>query len=190
MSSCLREISAWSPALDAIEYNYRSLFDESIQYGGLPSPEIDANWDDLVAERPFALTEVEVTDKLRHSATKAVHFTEEEGGEYLGFLEVFHQLHCINMLRKFVYSDYYASDRALLDTLDNVRMHMDHCLEMLRRNVMCYGDVSVLTYTWSAKKDIPNPNFDVMHKCRNFDRIVDWNRNGERALNRTPTKPV
>jgi len=50
----------------------------------------------------------------------------------------------------------------------------DHCIEMLRQNLMCRGDVTMLTYDWVKGMDGPLPNFNTPHQCRNFEKILNW----------------
>jgi hypothetical protein len=94
------------------------------------------------------------------------------------------------MLRKYVYKEHYKNDIAMQETEERLQVHLDHCIELLRMNLMCMSDVSVLTYTWSDKKDIPNPDFDVTHRCRDFDKIAEWNRQSSRITFETPEKPT
>ena len=56
----------------------------------------------------------------------------------------------------------------------------DHCIEALRQNLMCHGDVSVFTF-----KEFPEladqgiegnwPDFEINHMCRNFESLRKWN---------------
>jgi hypothetical protein len=45
---------------------------------------------------------------------------------------------------------------------------------MLRQNLMCRGDVMMLTYDWVKGMDGPLPNFNTPHQCRNFEKILNW----------------
>ena len=54
-------------------------------------------------------------------------------------------------------------------------MHVDHCIETLRLSLMCYGDVTpVLLDHRTGHKLMRQLDFNVHHKCRNFDQLVDW----------------
>ena len=47
---------------------------------------------------------------LRSGETKdAVRLPPEMGGGYLAWAEVNHQLHCLNLIRKAIYWDYYVN---------------------------------------------------------------------------------
>jgi len=93
----------------------------------------------------------------------------------MGSIEVFHQLHCLNMLRKFTYPKEYPEVQELWTTRPQfLRSHLDHCIEMIRQNLMCVADVGVISYDWVSGWEVPFPDFNTWHKCRNFDDILDW----------------
>lgn len=52
----------------------------------------------------------------------------------------------------------------------------DHCADLLRQKLMCDADVGVLTYNWVKNHSGPYPNFNTLHKCRNFDNVLAWGR--------------
>ena len=55
------------------------------------------------------------------------------------------------------------------------RMHVDHCLEALRLSFMCYSDITPLVLPYDDTRRVGRKlDFSVHHKCRNFDKIVDW----------------
>lgn len=39
---------------------------------------------------------------------------------------------------------------------------------------MCASDTGVITYDWIQGWDLPFPDFNTWHKCRNFDEVLDW----------------
>ena len=57
-------------------------------------------------------------------------------------------------------------------------MHVEHCTESIRLSLMCYGDIAPV---WVEIDPTNSPgvkaDFNVHHKCRNFDKIVDWVEN-------------
>lgn len=52
----------------------------------------------------------------------------------------------------------------------------DHCLEMLRQNLMCESDIGVITMQILPERgdNDPWPDFNTPHVCRNFEAIKDW----------------
>lgn len=49
---------------------------------------------------------------------------------------------------------------------------------------MCQADTGLITYAWVPFSDHPTPDFNTMHKCRNFDAIREW------VVDQAPEKPV
>ncbi|KAL9011506.1 MAG: hypothetical protein Q9173_003652 [Seirophora scorigena] len=70
-------------------------------FAGEPSPDIDASWDGMLAPMNIRVSEVELARENVESVA-----LPEDGG-YLAWIGSFHQLHCLNMLRKWIYHDYY-----------------------------------------------------------------------------------
>lgn len=56
-------------------------------------------------------------------------------------------------------------------------MHADHCIETLRLTLMCHSDVTPVLLKWDSYYDPPraSPDFNSHHRCRNFDKILEWN---------------
>lgn len=78
-----------------------------------------------------------------------------------------------NKIRKQLAPDYYPP----LDlSLDGNFRHIDHCVDSIRQSLMCASDVS--TVVWQKIPDINEEviriHSDVLHTCRNFDKIRQW----------------
>lgn len=99
--------------------------------------------------------------------------TGNEG--YRAGIQVFHKLHCLNLLRQSTYSDYYSHTGGDIQVEHmDLRGHLDHCLEMLRIDLMCQSDIGVYTFKEYEGFDGHWPDFSTLHTCRNFDAIRDW----------------
>ncbi|OCL05572.1 hypothetical protein AOQ84DRAFT_273195, partial [Glonium stellatum] len=83
-------------------------------------------------------------------------------------IEVFHSLHCLNMIRKEIYRDYYAD---LISMRPFWKIHIEHCLEALRQNIMCTSDLTPLGLEWVNGI---MPVFEQPHTCRDFERLRAW----------------
>jgi len=90
------------------------------------------------------------------------------------------------MIRQYTWKDYYHKHA---DTFNNTlidlnitdthtvgdRMHVDHCFETLRLVLMCNADVTPsLVIKNPDKSEGHEADFNTFHKCRNFDKIMDW----------------
>lgn len=50
----------------------------------------------------------------------------------------------------------------------------DHCIETIRRGIMCRGDVSLGTYTYLAgTRQITSRNW-APHQCVDFESLFSW----------------
>jgi hypothetical protein len=86
-------------------------------YRNDPSPEVDGAWSRIADVGRLLITEEDVVGlgKDPKSASKAPEKLlramgrEHEGDLYEVQIDVFHQLHCLNEIRKHVYWDYYAT---------------------------------------------------------------------------------
>ncbi|KAG1733895.1 uncharacterized protein EDB91DRAFT_1238504 [Suillus paluster] len=145
-------------------------------YRGSPSPEIDAVWEEIAVDaRSVRMTAEQLLRIGKKPSPAMARYPDEYGGGYMVTIEGIHMLHCINMLRRVSWGDHYrSSDFAIHDSPEGFRTHLDHCIEMLRQNIMCRGDVAMLTYDWVEGSLDPLPNFNVPHQCRNFEKILDW----------------
>lgn len=55
------------------------------------------------------------------------------------------------------------------------RKHVDHCIETLRLSLMCTGDVTpMLLITKDGTLEGAQADFDVHHKCRDYEKIRDF----------------
>ncbi|KAI8312776.1 Cyclochlorotine biosynthesis protein O [Colletotrichum sp. SAR11_240] len=108
---------------------------------------------------------------------KYEHIPKELGGGVKGFLNVFHQLHCLNLVRQYTYrNDYdYSNVTAFRAPEELVRGHIDHCIETIRKSLMCTADVTPVVFEKDpSRASGSKSDFNLWRKCRNFDRIQDW----------------
>jgi len=55
------------------------------------------------------------------------------------------------------------------------RMHVDHCIETLQLQLMCNADTTPMLVLKDDSRAIGSKaDFNVHHKCRNWDRVVEW----------------
>lgn len=139
-----------------------------------PTKSVDLQWGQVnFGDQMVSAAEM----SLLHKPLDSLMVTDPKTGEkgYRIGLEVFHQLHCLNMIRKATYPDYQ-------DDYDNgdfgvpreeLRGHLNHCIEMLRMNLMCHADVGVITFHEMEGKGMW-PDFSSWHVCRDYDAVRTW----------------
>ncbi|KAK0619659.1 hypothetical protein B0T14DRAFT_430637 [Immersiella caudata] len=185
-----------APALEVVKYlprhHYPAAFRQTNPWRGPPgtySDEIDLAWHQIeLGAGGIRLTEAEVLE-LNMTGTEGhpLHkIPEEHGGGYLAMLEVFHQLHCLNSLRMGLWYnyDYYKVLEEVVPR-ENVITHYDHCIDILRISLMCQADVTPALFydpLEDPRRRDALPDWSSLHTCREFDAILDWNKNGPRSV--------
>ncbi|KAF4454916.1 hypothetical protein F53441_2655 [Fusarium austroafricanum] len=182
----IRKTSFYSPVLDSI--NFKMMPKET--EGGLfeaknpskwrnslkPDPEVDEAWEDLEVIRVFPITENEVR-RLGKDPELLVKFPPEYGlgdNAYMAQIDMFHQIHCLNLLRHLAWAEYNRNGTAKKPFSDLHWVHVSHCTDILMQNLMCNGNLDIITFNWVETQTNPFPDFGVMHQCRDFDAISEW----------------
>ncbi|KAN0122945.1 protein of unknown function (DUF3328) domain containing protein [Hyaloscypha variabilis] len=175
----VKQFSAYSPAAKAVEYNkvkFNNTMGEGSPYVG-SGPEVDKAWHAIsydIGDQVITNEELDIIG-MPKTHLRAIHPKTGVEGYRVG-LEVFHQLHCINLLRQVTYKDYYTKlgNGNFAAGEEELQMHTDHCLEILRLNVQCNADVGVFTFYLLEDDPLPWPELNSWHQCRNFDKVRDW----------------
>ncbi|KAK8036426.1 Cyclochlorotine biosynthesis protein O [Apiospora marii] len=153
----------YSPANHLIRYERRPFVlgfgDDMTEYEAKPSPELDAKWDDLYSMGIVAVSQ----EQASHLEEKTQPLPDDPDNRYVLGMNVFHDLHCLNMLRKHLLPEYYPEHRNASSTEDGF-MHIMHCVDALRQSIMCNVDLSIIPFQVGD------------HMCRNFEVVQDWAR--------------
>jgi len=185
---CMRHSSTYSSAMEQVsnklhDVRFNGTLGKNSEFSGHwgdPDEDMDREWNKwgFVKYASFSRDEFEAMGMDLEGSAR---FTEEYGGGgYIGFLEISHKMHCLNVIRQAYHRDYYERPENkkwatwLNDEPLTVKVHINHCFEMLRQNVMCSADLGVIPHHWV--KDIPDPfaNFNTVHKCRDLDSVAKW----------------
>ncbi|KAI4863017.1 hypothetical protein F4820DRAFT_471924 [Hypoxylon rubiginosum] len=180
--TCARKLSPYSPALETGDVEYEEFTDQNhlmqpSPYRGNPTPEIEEAWIRLWRLPTIHFPEEHMVALNKSPPASYVHVADEYGGGMLGFLDVFHQLHCLNMIRQYTYRDVYdySNVTAFRASDELVRGHVDHCIETVRRAIMCTSDVTPMVFNRdSSRASGGKSDFNIKRKCRNFSKIQDW----------------
>ena len=173
-AACLKKLSSSSPAIDAGVVQYKTIpvngsTEQENQYRGSPSTEIDSAWANITSSVPKLRLSAADLGKLK----KATDGMYKDKSGYSAQLEIYELLGCLDKLRKASYRWQYPELREGTDGFDEDAWHkdLDHCIDILRVELMCMSNVDILTY-----RNDPNPgaDFTAVRKCRNFDEILAW----------------
>ncbi|KAI5306216.1 hypothetical protein KEM56_001806 [Ascosphaera pollenicola] len=137
--------------------------------------EVDRNWRALHDVEPFAVSGEELATMNESSIE-----IPSRPGEHLVKLAVFHQLHCLDMIRKYIHRTHYNFDSH--NGTVPVIEHIDHCIDVLRQVLTCHADTALITFYFDPTNPKPaEPNFNVMHECKDFNALRTWEK--EREVN-------
>ncbi|QKX61002.1 uncharacterized protein TRUGW13939_08148 [Talaromyces rugulosus] len=168
-----------------------AVLDGKTSYQGRPTSENNALWKDLYRHMNSHISADE--DKLLPNKTAPE--PEYEGSGYLIILNVFHDLHCLDSIRRLVwylleeqwnstYNPYTLFDNPMdaLFKRGEKGMSIDHVgnwIDVLRQSTQCNTDITPNVYQYSSKVNKIMARGTVLHECRNFDRVNDWAKQHE-----------
>ena len=154
-----------------------------------PSPEVDAAWDIATAEG-FELLSITRLEALSLGfdpsvIVKAPLDWDLGDDAYPVQINVFHQLHCLDEIRKQIFADYYYKP-VFGDKYPPFHFaHKKHCIHILQRALMCQASVDIIPHYWREGATRPRADFNPNGKCKDFEKLVEWNReNSVRDINK------
>lgn len=151
-------------------------------YFGIPSDAIVKAWDDLtrctsryfpffVLSSNHTLSLYLIRRNLDQNIAVPVEIMEDlgrtgtydgvklpDGSGYLGTLNVYHALHCLQQVHRFMYRDYYLPDMSEAE-MKAMLGHVEHCLEGIREYIVCKADMSLVTLRWDTEQSTPLANW-------------------------------
>ena len=152
-------------------------------------PTADVLWHDIELLRPIVITSAQARALGKDPAT-LVRMPQSFGYGKDAFpaqLDVFHQLHCLNVLREAVYYRDQDSDLAMAQTGSSsplYREHLGHCVDQLYQFIRCNANTDLVTFNWMEKQESPFPDFNVRHQCRDFDKLWVWRNENSVPMDR------
>ncbi|OAA40014.1 hypothetical protein NOR_06008 [Metarhizium rileyi] len=182
---CAKVVSPWSPLWEAVEFwegNFENDFTHPSKYRGPPTLELQQTWNSLWGVRGIGVDK-EGLQKLNKSDVDQyiqIQGSDADNPTYGAAIEALHQLHCLNVVRQYTWplemydkswGKLYPSD---FEDAATARVHVDHCIETLRLSLMCYADVTPVLLMYDAEAGGRRTDFNTHHKCRNFQRILDY----------------
>ncbi|OGM49045.1 hypothetical protein ABOM_002346 [Aspergillus bombycis] len=156
-----------------------------------PSDEVDEAWNGWLREHDHLFKFPQ--EKAREvGLPETVELYNDPGYGAYG-LGVYHQMHCLNRIRKSFYPDRYYPNQ----TQHQLLHHINHCFDVLRQAILCHGDISVV-YWWNKNYTYIDPagnrqysedylrrtpeerdtgsfvTWDSQLQCRDMDAINAW----------------
>ncbi|KAK4508218.1 hypothetical protein PRZ48_001956 [Zasmidium cellare] len=151
-------------------------------------------WTDFEMIKPIVLSSEQVR-RLGKNPKSVVKFDDEYwhfgDDAYIGALDLFHQVHCLDELRKKVFEDYDGVKEQGTKHSSLYWAHLRHCTGMLMQHLLCTADAGFLTYDWMEDAEKPFPDMGVNRRCRDWKQLVEYrDRHGvDREMFEKYTKP-
>ncbi|KAJ7349881.1 hypothetical protein DFH08DRAFT_807217 [Mycena albidolilacea] len=163
----------YSPAQDVVEdivqFYAGGFGDDKTSFQIPSSPGLDGAWDALY-QHGISRIPKSVAAQIPNTTSPI----PGDPGFYIAELDVYHELHCLNTIRKALDPVYYPEWD--ITKVQYARDHISHCVEWIRSSIMCHSDISVVVWQWDAQANYTVPKTNVPHTCRNFDAIQEWAR--------------
>lgn len=163
------------------------IHDDETVYRQPPSAAVDEAWE-RVAAKSFELFNVTAEDVRRSGKDPAARIRWAEGVDaFPAQIDVFHQIHCLNEIRKEIFSEHYYpesskppdnNDQFIQAVRNARRQHKLHCLYMILQNIMCHSDVDIVTNYWAPSLSVydrkvePFADFSILKRCRDFEGLL------------------
>ncbi|KIM96590.1 hypothetical protein OIDMADRAFT_58901 [Oidiodendron maius Zn] len=164
---CIAQSAVYKRAIEGINYewvNFGDYFYPSSVYRHA-SPERDLAWEKLMNHDVISISENELS-ALQQSPD--ISWKQLADGGRAAVLGGQHQMNCLNLLRRHSHMELEDPSRTWL------RNDVDRCIELLRHQLMCAGDVTpfleLSVHTFAGSK----PDLRTMHKCRRYGDLKDW----------------
>lgn len=145
-----------------------------------PSPAVDAAWNRIAtADGIYPLSEADIL-RIGKDPSLAVsapsHWGFPPDKPKMAGIEAFHQLHCLNTLRRglIINYDYYWGHKVGFSPPTVYARHLNHCVDMLRQHLMCHADLEPFTFNWRVGQKKPYADFEIRKTCVDFEAVVRW----------------
>ncbi|MCJ1358828.1 MAG: hypothetical protein MMC33_008828 [Icmadophila ericetorum] len=138
-------------------------------YSAKPSPETNAAWNAL---QPQGSGFVSIEHPELYGITRPGVPSKHTGQPERFAIAVFHQLHCLTMIREMYYTPPEEKYHSMA-----IATHAEHCFDYIRQSLQCNADMT-LEFTNHERKDgkpFTVDGWGVEHKfCKDWDRIFEW----------------
>jgi hypothetical protein len=95
---------------------------------------------------------------------------------YASIFDVYHQVHCLNSLRRIAYGDYYNLSMARAHTVKQREIHINHCIDILLQSIQCNANLDLIPLHWVETQGYPFPDMSINKKCVDFEGLTEWRK--------------
>ncbi|KZT32134.1 hypothetical protein SISSUDRAFT_994363, partial [Sistotremastrum suecicum HHB10207 ss-3] len=94
-------------------------------------------------------------------------------GSYIISLDLFHDMHCLNLVRRALclerYGPYTFNDPTVVYLPFD---HPGHCITVIWKNILCDANITANVFRWDEDAQESFPHLDAVHTCRSRDSIT------------------
>lgn len=165
------------------------------------SDKADAAWDDYTLDDSILFyISKEDAAQADIDPEKHAYVDNPEKGQvgYVAAIEVTHQLHCLDMMRRSLYyninhtratckddqcpdSPKYKDEKQFETYIQN---HLDHCVDLIRQRLACTSDLGLIPFMWVGTQGRLFPDTNRTHTCHDYNTVHRW---GKKKLQDFPT---
>ena len=127
----------------------------------IPNAAADEIWEEWELTHFLPIAEADIL-KLGKESSTVPKLDDKQWGlghdAYIGGFDVYHQIHCLNSLRRIIYRSYYNETMSDPEDMGLPEIHVNHCIDILLQAIQCSGNVNLMTYRWVAGQEYPQPD--------------------------------
>ncbi|KAG7055775.1 tat pathway signal sequence [Colletotrichum scovillei] len=183
----MKRVSPYSPILDDVPIQLETVEVKGTLFNDYtppriwreqPSEEVDKAWDDMARIEYFGVSG-DALRKMGKDPEISVSIPEEWGvgsDKYLVEIDMQHQLHCLNAVRKYAYFDYYYGNdyKNISMAPQRHQAHLAHCIDILLQALTCNPSLDLISHNWMRTQQNPYPDFNIKRQCVAHDPILKW----------------
>ncbi|KAK1714485.1 hypothetical protein BDP67DRAFT_577597 [Colletotrichum lupini] len=121
----------------------------------------------LIPDEDFPKSEFRTREPLRAS-------TSAQNGT-LAVFEYVHALHCVHLMWKQTYPEYYKEDHMKMKNDPKWQhAHINHCADFLKQYILCNANLAFNTYSFNETRGGADVDIVSSHTCINLDAADDY----------------
>ncbi|KAH8593798.1 hypothetical protein B0O99DRAFT_626169 [Bisporella sp. PMI_857] len=124
----------------------------------------------MIAEELWPVSQSDIKKMWKDHEVVAKLPSEYGEDAYVAKAAVFHNIHCLNSLRKAIHKDYYYPDG---DPDALYQLHTTHCVQVLLENLMCKPNGAIYLYRWMEEFPVPVPDTNIWNQCWDFESVLE-----------------
>lgn len=170
-----------APSMKHVRYEMTPLdLTSRTPYAGPQTRELDRAWEKLQINEIWRATADELQRSGAFEPGKSLRL---EHGGYMAIMRIYHELHCLNWIKR----EWDPTRPVMTD-------HLDHCLDGLKQGAMCKADLAIGSFYWwpddpEAREAVRRP--DYKRTCVSWDSLQEFlNKRRMRFVDGVPESPL